>query len=149
LDQGKKSPSGAVGIMQVIPKYASAAPINVPDVSKADKNILAGVRMLNNIVTNYFEDPAIDEVNRTLFTFASYNAGPNRIVRLRKQAAKEGLNPNKWFGNVELEVARDIGEETVTYVDNIYKYYVAYKLAAERQMERNTLKSNPPRGQNR
>jgi membrane-bound lytic murein transglycosylase MltF len=149
LDQGKKSPSGAVGIMQVIPKYASAAPINVPDVSKADKNILAGVRMLNNIVTNYFADPAIDEVNRTLFTFASYNAGPNRIVRLRKQAAKEGLNPNKWFGNVELEVARDIGEETVTYVDNIYKYYVAYKLAAERQMERNTLKSNPPRGQNR
>ena len=142
LDQGKKSPTGAVGIMQVIPKYASAAPINVPDVSKADKNILAGVRMLNNIVTNYFEDPAIDEVNRTLFTFASYNAGPNRIVRLRKQAAKEGLNANKWFGNVELEVARDIGEETVVYVDNIYKYYVAYKLAAERQAERDRLKSN-------
>jgi len=52
-----------------------APPINVPDVNKADKNILAGVRMLNNIVTNYFDDPAIDQVNRTLFTFASYNAG--------------------------------------------------------------------------
>ena len=98
--------------------------------------------MLNNIVTTYFQDPAIDEVNRTLFTFASYNAGPNRIVSLRKQAAKEGLNPNKWFGNVELEVARDIGEETVVYVDNIYKYYVAYKLASERQEERNKLKAN-------
>ena len=97
--------------------------------------------MLNNIVTNYFEDPAIDEVNRTLFTFAAYNAGPNRIARLRKQAVTDGLNPNKWFGNVELEVARDIGEETVMYVDNIYKYYVAYKLAAERQEERNKLKS--------
>ena len=131
LDQQKRSPAGAVGIMQVIPKYASPAPINVPDVSKADKNILAGVRMLNNIVTHYFDDPAIDQVNRTLFTFASYNAGPNRIARLRRQAAKEGLDPNKWFGNVELEVAKDIGEETVTYVDNIYKYYVAYKLAAE------------------
>ena len=131
LDQQKKSPAGAVGIMQVIPKYASPAPINVPDVSKADKNILAGVRMLNNIVTHYFDDPAIDQVNRTLFTFASYNAGPNRIARLRRQAAKEGLDPNKWFGNVELEVAKDIGEETVMYVDNIYKYYVAYKLAAE------------------
>jgi len=136
LDQQKKSSAGAVGIMQVIPKYASAPPINVPDVSKPDKNILAGVRMLNNIVTNYFGDPAIDQVNRTLFTFASYNAGPNRIVRLRKQAANQGLDPNKWFGNVELEVGNDIGEETVMYVDNIYKYYVAYKLAAE-------IKRNP------
>jgi membrane-bound lytic murein transglycosylase MltF len=142
LDQQARSPAGAVGIMQVIPKYAAPAPINVPDVSKADKNILAGVRMLNNIVTNYFDDPAIDDVNRTLFTFASYNAGPNRIARLRKQAAQDGLNPNKWFGNVELEVAKDIGEETVTYVDNIYKYYVAYKLAAESQAQRTSKKSS-------
>jgi len=140
LDQQKRSRAGAVGIMQVIPKYASAAPINVRDVSKADNNILAGVRMLNNILTNYFDDPAIDQVNRTLFTFASYNAGPNRIVRLRKRAAGDGLNPNKWFGNVELEVAKDIGEETVMYVDNIYKYYVAYKLAAESQQKLQRLK---------
>src|SRR4030095_5978531 len=135
LDQNKKSRSGAVGIMQVIPKYAAANPINVPDVRTPDKNILAGVRMLNNIATNYFNDPAIDEVNKTLFTFASYNAGPNRIVRLRKQAGAEGLNPNKWFGNVELEVAKEVGEETVLYVDNIYKYYVAYKLAVDRKLE--------------
>jgi membrane-bound lytic murein transglycosylase MltF len=135
LDQRKKSRAGAVGIMQVIPKYARAAPINVPDVSKADKNILAGVRMLNNIMTKYFNDPAIDDVNRTLLTFASYNAGPTRIARLRKQAAEEDLNPNKWFGNVELEVAKEVGEETVMYVDNIYKYYVAYRLAANRQKE--------------
>jgi membrane-bound lytic murein transglycosylase MltF len=135
LDQSKKSRSGAVGIMQVIPKYAAANPINVPDVRTPDKNILAGVRMLNNIATNYFNDPAIDEVNKTLFTFASYNAGPNRIVRLRKQAGTEGLNPNKWFGNVELEVAKEVGEETVLYVDNIYKYYVAYKLAVDRKLE--------------
>jgi membrane-bound lytic murein transglycosylase MltF len=135
LDQSRKSPSGAIGIMQVIPKYAAAAPINIPDVGRADRNILAGVRMLNNIVTTYFSDPAIDEVNKTLFTFASYNAGPSRIVRLRKKAEQDGLNPNKWFGNVELEVAEEVGEETVTYVDNIYKYYVAYKLAAERTRE--------------
>ena len=135
LDQSRTSPAGAVGIMQVIPKYAAAKPINVPDVSTADKNILAGVRMLNNIATNYFNDPSIDEVNRILLTFASYNAGPNRIVRLRKEAEAEGLNPNKWFGNVELEVAKDVGEETVTYVSNIYKYYVGYKLAAERKLE--------------
>ena len=135
LDNSKVSSAGAVGIMQVIPKYAAANPIRVPDVTKADKNILAGVRMLHHIVTTYFDDPAIDPVNKTLFSFASYNAGPNRIVRLRKKASDDGLDPNKWFGNVELEVAEDIGEETVTYVDNIYTYYVAYKLAAERAGE--------------
>jgi hypothetical protein len=43
---------------------------------------------------------------------------------------------------VELEVAKDIGEETVTYVDNIYKYYVAYKLAAESQAQRTSKKSS-------
>ena len=87
---------------------------------------------MNYILTNFVNDPAIDPVNKTLLTFASYNAGPTRIARLRRQAQQHGMDPNKWFGNVELEVAKDIGEETVTYVDNIYKYYVAYKLAADR-----------------
>jgi membrane-bound lytic murein transglycosylase MltF len=126
--------------MQVIPKYAAAKPISVPDVTKPDKNILAAVRMLNHIATTYFDDQAIDDVNKTLFTFASYNAGPNRIARLRKRAADEGLDPNKWFGNVELEVARAVGEETVTYVDNIYKYYVAYKLAMKQEQIREAAK---------
>jgi membrane-bound lytic murein transglycosylase MltF len=140
LDQNARSPVGAVGIMQVIPKYAAAKPISVPDVTKPDKNILAAVRMLNHIATTYFDDQAIDDVNKTLFTFASYNAGPNRIARLRKRAADEGLDPNKWFGNVELEVARAVGEETVTYVDNIYKYYVAYKLAMKQEQIREAAK---------
>ncbi len=70
-------------------------------------------------------------MDKTLFTFASYNAGQNRIVRLRKEAAEKGLDPNKWFGNVELMVAEDIGQETVQYVSNIYKYYVAYKMTIE------------------
>jgi membrane-bound lytic murein transglycosylase MltF len=135
LDQSKRSRRGAIGIMQVIPKYAAAPPINVTDVGRADRNILAGVRILNNITTNYFNDPAIDDVNRTLLTFASYNAGPSRMVRLRRKAERDGLNPNKWFGNVELEAAREIGEETVLYVDNVYKYYIAYKLATERKRE--------------
>lgn len=141
LDQSKRSRGGAVGIMQVIPKYAAAAPINVPNVGTADQNILAGVRMLRNIADTYFDDPAIDKVNRTLFTFASYNAGPNRIARLRKKAAADGLDPNKWFGNVELEVAEDVGQETVTYVGNIYKYYVAYKLTYEQVQEKKKAKA--------
>ena len=66
-----------------------------------------------------------------MMVFASYNAGSNRIARLREVAEREGLNPNKWFNNVELVVAREVGQVTVTYVGNIYKYYIAYKLALE------------------
>jgi membrane-bound lytic murein transglycosylase MltF len=129
LDQSKRNPSGSVGIMQVIPKNAAASPINIPNVMTADKNIEAGVKMLRDIEDRYFNDPKLDPVDKTLMVFASYNAGPNRIARLRKEAADNGLDPNKWFGNVELMVAKDIGQETVNYVSNIYKYYVAYKLA--------------------
>ena len=136
LDQSRKNPSGAVGIMQVIPKYAAAKPIGVTNVNVAEGNIHAGAAMMRNIADTYFNDPAIDEKNKTLMSFASYNAGPNRIARLRKKAVQDGLDPNVWFGNVELEAAKDIGQETVTYVSNIYKYYVAYTLALAQHQEK-------------
>ena len=87
--------------------------------------------MMREIADTYFKDPQLDPLNKTLMVFASYNAGPTRIARLRKKAAIEGFDPNQWFGNVELTVARDVGQETVQYVSNIYKYYVAYKLTLE------------------
>ncbi len=133
LDQNRRNPSGAVGIMQVIPRYAAASPINIPNVGTTANNIHAGVKMLRNIEDTYFNDPKIDHLNKTLFVFASYNAGPNRIAKLRNQAAGLGLDPNVWFGNVELVAGKDIGQETVTYVSNIYKYYVAYKLAVQQR----------------
>ena len=131
LNQNLRSPQGAVGIMQVIPRYAAASPIDIANVDVADANIHAGVKMLRNIADTYFDDPKLSPVDRTMFVFASYNAGPTRVAGLRKQAAESGLNPDVWFDNVELMAARDIGQETVTYVRNIYKYYVAYKLAVE------------------
>jgi len=133
LNQDRVSPRGAVGIMQVLPQYAAAKPINIPNVRNPQDNIHAGAKMLAEITKTYFNDPGISQLNKTLFTFASYNAGQNRIVRLRKQAQAEGLDPNVWFGNVELMVAKDIGQETVQYVSNIYKYYVAYKMAIDQQ----------------
>lgn len=127
LDQRARN-GGTVGIMQVNPKLAAANPINVSNVSTAENNILAGVKMLRDIEQRYFHDPNL----KTMMVFASYNAGPNRIAKLRKQAAYRGLDPNKWFNNVELAVAQDVGQVTVNYVGNIYKYYVAYKLALDR-----------------
>jgi membrane-bound lytic murein transglycosylase MltF len=136
LDQDKKSAAGAVGVMQVIPKFAAASPINIVNVGTADGNIHAGAKMLRNITERYFNDPGISPLNKTLFTFASYNAGPNRIARLRRKTRRDGLDPNKWFGNVELEGAKDVGQETVTYVGNIYKYYVAYKLTLDQKEQK-------------
>jgi membrane-bound lytic murein transglycosylase MltF len=132
LNQSRKNPSGAVGIMQVIPKLAAAPPISISNVDDAEGNIHAGAKMLRNIADTYFNDDKLDTLNKTLMVFASYNAGPTRIARLRKKAAGEGLDPNRWFGNVELVVAKEVGQETVQYVNNIYKYYVAYKLTLEK-----------------
>jgi len=146
LNQELVSPRGAVGVMQVLPQYAGANPINIPDVRDAENNIHAGAKMLAQITKTYFNDPGIDQMNKTLFTFAAYNAGQNRIVRLRKKTQAEGLDPNKWFGNVELVVAKDIGQETVQYVANIYKYYVAYKMTLDqkktREQAKQTVKTN-------
>jgi membrane-bound lytic murein transglycosylase MltF len=105
----------------------------------------AGTKMLRVIADTYFNDQKVDALNKTLFTFASYNAGPNRIASLRKKAASEGLNPDAWFGNVEFVVAREIGQETVRYVSNIYKYYVAYQLVLE-QSELREKEVRPNKG---
>jgi len=131
LNQDRRNPTGALGIMQVIPQYAAASPIDIPSVDTAEPNIHAGTKMLREIEDSYFKDQRLDALNKTLFTFASYNAGPVRIADLRKEAQREGLNPDVWFENVEFVVAREIGQETVRYVSNIYKYYVAYKLVLE------------------
>ena len=130
LNQSARN-GGAVGIMQVKPALAAAPPINVHNVTTAQNNIEAGVKMLHTIEDKYFSDPKIDPMNRLLLTFAAYNAGPTRIAALRRKAAAQGLDPNVWFGNVELVVAQSVGQVTVQYVSNIYKYYVAYKLVVQ------------------
>ncbi len=131
LNQSARSPGGAVGIMQVMPWIAAAEPISIPNISTAENNIHAGVKLLHSISEQYFNDPKIDPMNRLLMTFAAYNAGPNRIADLRERASARGLDPNIWFGNVELMVEQSVGLVTVQYVSNIYKYYVAYKLVVE------------------
>ena len=82
----------------------------------------------------------MDDLNKTLFAFASYNAGPGRVRSLRKATKEAGLDPNVWFNNVEFIAAKKIGSETVTYVSNIFKYYVAYKLIQEEEQARQKAK---------
>jgi len=87
-------------------------------------------------MTKYFPDANFSEGNRPLFAFASYNAGPGNISKMRKEAAKRGLDPDKWFNNVEVVTAEKIGIETTTYVRNIYKYYVSYGLLVKSEEAR-------------
>jgi len=131
IDQSKRNPSGAVGVMQIKPSTAEGSPILIKGVeTDMARNIEAGAKYLRFIADQYYADEPMDRLNRGIFAVASYNAGPARIQRLRNEAATMGLDPNQWFGNVELVAARRIGRETVNYVSNIYKYYVAYTLAS-------------------
>ena len=134
LDQRAKSAVGAIGVMQVMP--ATGRDMKTGDITQLEPNIHAGVKYVRFVQDQFFQDQPMDELNKTLFAFASYNAGPGRIQQLRALAAKRGLNPNVWLNNVEVLAAQKIGAETVTYVSNIYKYYIAYKLEAELQAER-------------
>lgn len=136
LDQSARSEAGAVGIMQLLPSTAADPNVGIPDISKEEPNIHAGIRYLNFIRSRYFDEPGIDPMNQTLFALASYNAGPARIVSLRKKAAEKGYDPNLWFDNVEVVVAREVGSETVKYVSNILKYYVAYSMSLRRLYQR-------------
>jgi len=131
LNQDAKSQVGAIGVMQVMP--ATGKELKVGDIRTTEPNIHAGAKYMDQLMTKFFPDAKFDEVNRTLFAFASYNAGPGNVSKMRKAAEKRGLDPDQWFNNVEIVTAQKIGIETTTYVRNIYKYYVAYKLLQEAQ----------------
>jgi membrane-bound lytic murein transglycosylase MltF len=128
LDHSKRSHAGAQGIMQMLLGTAADKNVGIPDIDKLEDNIHAGHKYLRFLQDRYFNDPQIDTLNKYLFTFAAYNAGPAKVRRLRKEAKEKGLDPNVWFQNVEIIAAKRIGRETVQYVSNIYKYYISYKL---------------------
>lgn len=131
LDQKARSPAGAVGVMQVLP--STGEEMRVGDIRVAEANIHAGSKYMDQLMGKYFPDANFEGDNRTLFAFASYNAGPGNIKKMRKEAERQGFDPNQWFNHVEIVTARKIGMETTTYVRNIFKYYTAYKLQLQVQ----------------
>jgi membrane-bound lytic murein transglycosylase MltF len=138
LDQSVKSRVGAVGVMQLMP--ATGKELAVGDITKLEPNVHAGVKYFRFMMDEFYKDEPMDNVNKGLMTLASYNAGPARMRQMRAEAAKRGLNPNVWFGNVERVVSERVGRETVDYVSNIYKYYVAYRLVMDRRDAREQAK---------
>jgi len=140
LDQSKRSHRGAIGVMQVLPSTAADPAVNIPNIEQLDANVHAGVKYLRWLRTTYFSDPAIDPIDRVLLSFAAYNAGPGNIRRARSRARRMDLNPDRWFGHVEVAAGMYVSREPVVYVRNIYKYYVAYRLALAKLDRRESVK---------
>ncbi len=128
LDQSARNRSGAIGIMQIKRSTALDLNVNVKGIEKVEPNIHAGAKYLAFLRDRYFSDPGIDKLNRNLLALAAYNMGPARMIKLRRQAADLGYDPNLWFDNVELAAAKYVSHEPVTYVANIFKYYGAYSI---------------------
>jgi Transglycosylase SLT domain len=144
LDQNAKSHVGAIGVMQIMP--ATGAELKVGDIHLVEPNIHGGAKYMDRLMSRYFKDAKFSETDRTLFAFACYNAGPGNISRMRKEAPKRGLDEDQWFNNVELVTAEKIGVETTTYVRNIFKYYVGYKLTEEIREEQRKARSQTEPG---
>lgn len=141
LDQEERSAVGAVGVMQLMP--TTGASMKVGDITITEPNIHAGTKYMNTLMTKYFQDAHFDPFNRSLFAFASYNAGPNKIASLRKIAADRGLNPDVWLNSVEIVASEEIGMEPTTYVRNVMKYYYSYKLMLERGEAKRRQRETP------
>jgi membrane-bound lytic murein transglycosylase MltF len=139
LNQNVRSPVGAIGIMQIMP--ATGRALKVGDVRQVEPNIHAGVKYSRKLMDEYLGNEPLDDLNKGFFTLASYNAGPSRIRQLRREAERRGLDPGVWFGSVERIAAERIGRETVSYVSNIYKYYIAYRLVSEEEARREAQRS--------
>jgi len=131
LNQSKRSHRGAMGIMQLLPSTAADKNVGIPDISKAENNIKAGAKYLAFLRDRYFSDPAISRLDQMAFSWAAYNAGPAKVRKMRTKAQNMGLDPNQWFSNVEIAAGKLVGRETVEYVSNIFKYYIAYTLVQE------------------
>lgn len=132
LRQDRRSPAGAIGIMQIKPSTAADPNVGIDDITTVDGNVHAGAKYMRFIADRYFSDEQFNDLNQWLFSLAAYNAGPAKINRYRREATENGYDPNRWFDNVEIIAARRIGSETVTYVSNVFKYYVGYQMTIER-----------------
>ena len=132
LRQDRRSPAGAVGIMQIKPSTAADRNVGIDDITTVDGNVHAGAKYMRFIADRYFADDKFNDLNQWLLSLAAYNAGPAKINRYRREAAQNGYDPNRWFDNVEIIAARRIGSETVTYVSNVFKYYVGYQISTQR-----------------
>jgi membrane-bound lytic murein transglycosylase F len=135
-----RSWSGALGIMQVLPRTAREMGVE-EDLLDPETSIRAGALYLKYLAETQYRD--LPPPERLRFALGAYNAGPGHIRDGRKLARERGLDPDIWFGSVD-GVLPDLSlravaskarygycrcRETVEYVGGIEERYKRYKQA--------------------
>jgi len=110
------------GVTILLASIFASAPVLAA--SDQGDNVHAGVKYLHWPRKTYYSDETISPLDRMLFSFGAYNAGPGNMKRARARAKTLGLDPDRWFGNVEIGMYRAVSGQPASYVRNIYKYYI-------------------------
>lgn len=135
------SSAGAYGIMQIKQSTANSKVVGIPNIKNLEDNIHAGVKYLSFIRDFYFSGPEYSEEDKINFSLAAYNAGPGRIRKLQRDTEARGLDPYKWFYNVEILARQFIGHETVNYVTKIQKTMIGVRSSYEMARKKQLIKS--------
>ena len=130
-----KSWSGAIGLMQVLPRYSEVS--EVKRLYDEETNVREGVRILAEHLEHY---AYMDSTNQWQFTLAAYNAGQGHVADARRLAIDFNNDPNNWdatadallklmdrqyYRNARYGFCRGI--ETVLYVQDIMNRYRTYQ----------------------
>jgi len=130
-----KSWAGAIGLMQVIPRYSEVKDVTM--LYDAKVNLHEGVRIIKEHLKHY---SYMDSTDRWAFALATYNAGPGHVADARRLAIDQNKNPNEWenvsdallklmhrqyYKDARFGFCRGI--ETVRYVKEIMNRYNTYK----------------------
>ncbi|QBC42198.1 MltF family protein [Iodobacter fluviatilis] len=117
---------GPTGVMQINP--TTARNMGVKNPHDAEGNVTAAARYLGHL-RDFFNNPGINDEDQLYFMIAAYNAGEGRVQQLRNQAAAQGLDRNRWLGNVEKVALKSVSKGMVDYVSAVSRYYIAYQAA--------------------
>jgi len=129
LDPNAVSSSGAVGLMQLLP--STAKDMGFTDLTNPDDSLHDGIKYMDWLRKHFFDEPDLSPTAQIDFALAAYNAGPSRVKRWRAAAPERGLDPNRWFGNVEILALEGVGIQPVQYVGNINKYFLVFSLVLD------------------
>jgi membrane-bound lytic murein transglycosylase F len=135
-----RSIAGAYGLMQIMPVTGRNFGIDIT--ASPENNIRAGILYINWLYS-IFDAKITDKEERLLFVLASYNAGPGHVLDAMRLAEKNGMNPQKWNGNVavwllkksEPQYYKDSvvrngyfrGKESVKFVSEVLDRFEHYK----------------------
>ena len=140
FDPDVESRVGAYGLMQIMPLTGKNYGIDIT--ASPSDNIKAGT-MYINLLQSIFESKITNPQERIKFVLASYNAGPGHVLDAMKLAGKNGMNPEKWDGNVAVWLLKKSdpkyyndsvvkngyfrGTESVNFVTEVLERYDHYR----------------------